>query len=798
MGSEARATPLILPVEGLSCAGCASRLERALGAADGVAEAVVNLSAETALIRLDEAGEAAAAVEAIRQAGFEVPPADARIEVDGMTCATCAQRVEKALRSTPGVLSAQVNLASERAHAAWTPGLVDAPALLAVVERAGYGAHLARTDRELEAARQAAAAQRARRELLLLGAAGLLTLPLVLPMVVQPFGLHWMLPGAWQLALATPVQIFVGARFYRGAFAALRAGAANMDVLVALGTSAAFGLSVYLMLVGEAHLYFEASAAVLTLVLLGNWLEARARRKTTDAIRALMALRPETARILREGVEQEVPAESVAAGDVVVVRPGERVPTDGEILDGHSHLDESMVTGESAAVARGPGEAVTGGSLNGEGLLQVRATQVGADSVLARIIALVEQAQGSKPPLQNTVDRVTAVFVPVILGIALLTLLGWLAWGVGAEVAIIRAVAVLVIACPCALGLATPAALTVGTGAAARAGILVKDAEALERARGLEVVVFDKTGTLTEGRPSVVACVAAEGEEAELMAGAAAAQQGSEHPLAAAFLARAETLGLALAPVEDFRALAGRGIEARVGDRPWLVGSRRLMQERALAATGALAEEAERLEAGGATVTWVAAGEPLSLRGLVAVADAPRPRSAEAVRRLRAMGIEVVMLTGDNERTAQAVAAGLGIERVLAEVLPGEKAAAIEALKGEGRVAMVGDGVNDAPALAAADVGVAMATGTDVAMATAGVTLMRPEPTLVAEAIAVSAATTRKIRQNLFWAFVYNTLGVPFAALGFLSPVVAGAAMAASSLCVVGNALMLRRWRPRQ
>jgi Cu+-exporting ATPase len=802
MVTDAPSTRLSLPIEGMTCAACSTRLEKVLGRLDGVDTASVNLTTERASVTFDAAKITATRLaEAVAKAGFAVPPETVRLAIGGMTCATCSQRIEKVLRKQPGVSAAQVNLASEVATIAFTPGATDRDALIAAIVKAGYEATPAASDAEQEAALRRQDARKARREGALLLGSIALTLPLLAPMLLMPFGVHWMLPGLVQLALATPVQVVAGWHFYRGALAALRGGTGNMDVLVALGTSAAFGLSVYSLATGAAgsaaHLYFEASASVITLVMLGKHLEARAKRKTTGAIRALMALRPETARVVRDGREIEVPAEAVGAGDVVVIRPGERVPVDGTILEGASHLDESLLTGESLPVARSAGDPVTGGAINGDGLLRVEATHVGAESTLAKIVRLVEDAQATKAPIQRTVDKVAAIFVPVVVAIAAVTLAGWLLAGAEAETAIIYAVAVLVIACPCALGLATPTALMVGTGAAAKAGILIKDAAALERAHAVDVVVFDKTGTLTEGRPEVRAVAASDGDEEGLLTLAAGAQQGSEHPLARALLRRAAELGLAPPPPEAFQALPGRGLEATVGGRAVVIGSRRLMGERGVD-TGPLEARAEALEGEGQTVMWVAGGAG-ALLGAIGVGDAPRAGAAEAIARLRRAGVEAVMLTGDNARTAQVVADQLGITRVVAEVLPGDKAAEVAALTGQGRVvAMVGDGVNDAPALAAADVGFAMASGTDVAMHTAGVTLMRPDPGLVADAIAISRATTRKIWQNLFWAFFYNVIGIPLAAFGLLSPVVAGAAMALSSVSVVSNALLLKRWRPKR
>lgn len=723
------------------------------------------------------------------------------LQVEGMTCASCVTRVEKALRKVPGVANAAVNLATEKATVQAAPS-VPLAALKAAVEQAGYAAH----DVVLTpAGAPAAAAARRLPEWWAVALSALLTLPLLLPMLLQPFGVDIGLGGGWQLALATPVQFVLGGRFYRAGFKALKARSGNMDLLVALGTSAAYGLSVYLLFKhaahGMPHLYFEASAAVITLVLLGKWLEGRAKRQTAEAIRALNALRPTTARVRRpDGSEADVPVEQVRVGDMVVLRPGDRVPVDGEVLDGRSHVDESLLTGESLPVAKGVGDRVTGGAVNAEGALLVRTTAVGAETTLARIIRLVESAQAAKAPIQRSVDRVSAVFVPVVLGIAVLTFAGWMAVQGDWEAALINAVAVLVIACPCALGLATPTAIMAGTGVAARRGILIKDAEALELAHATRVVVFDKTGTLTEGRPALAAVEAAPGaERAEVLRLAAALQKTSSHPLALAVLAQANQEQLAVPTATDARALPGRGVEGRVGGQALALGSTRLLQERGLQA-GALAARAAELEAQGMTVSWLlegtAGGTPARLLGLLAFGDTVKPAARDAVARLHALGIRTVMLTGDNAGAAQAVARALGIDEVHAQVLPADKAARVQQLREEGAVvAFVGDGLNDGPALAAASVGMAMAGGADVATETAAITLMRGDPRLVADALDVSRRTHAKIRQGLFWAFAYNVLGIPLAAFGLLSPVIAGAAMAFSSVSVVTNALTLRRWQ---
>jgi len=665
--------------------------------------------------------------------------------------------------------------------------------LVSAVDRAGYRAKPVATA-------GAAATPRPTAPWWPVAVAAALSLPLVVPMVGLLFGRHWMLNGWLQLALATPVQFWLGARFYVAGWKALRAGAGNMDLLVALGTTAGFGLSLFELLRqgadGMPHLYFEASAVVITLVLLGKWLEARAKHQTTEAIRALNALRPETATVRRDGAEQSVPISQVKVGDQVVIRPGERIPVDGSVLEGDSQVDESLITGESLPVARHEGDRVTGGAVNGEGLLVVNTTAVGTETTLSRIVRMVESAQAKKAPIQRLVDKVSAVFVPVVIGIALVTLLGW---GLGTgqwEQGILNAVAVLVIACPCALGLATPTAIMAGTGVAARHGILIKDAEALEVAHAITVVAFDKTGTLTEGKPRLVAAVPAVGDRRALLAAAAAIQAGSEHPLARAVLDAAAAEGAAAPAATQVRAVAGKGMSALVAGRELRLGSTRYMNELGVDFR-LLVQPAQQHEAQGQTVSWLAdvTDKPV-LVGLFAFGDTVKADAREAVARLQALKIKTVLVTGDNRGSANAVATALGIDQVEAEVLPQDKADIVAKLKQGGAVvAMIGDGINDAPALAAADVGIAMSTGTDVAMHAAGVTLMRGKPSLVADAIDISRRTYAKIRQNLFWAFVYNLVGVPLAAFGLLNPVIAGAAMAFSSVSVVSNALLLRRWK---
>jgi Cu+-exporting ATPase len=731
------------------------------------------------------------------------------LSVGGMTCASCVMRVERALKNVPGVQDVSVNLATESARVVTTDAEDMDARLRRAVRAAGY---------EPRAASSAADEAAALSPWHGFGpvAIGLaLSIPLLAPMLGQPFGQDWMLPPWLQLLLAAPVQFWLGARFYRAGWHAAKARTGNMDLLVALGTSAAFGLSLWLWwrsATGEhaghgemPHLYFEAAAVVITLVLLGKWLEARAKRQATSALRALQQLRPEVAHLVGARGESDVPLAEVMVGDRLAVRPGERVPADARVIEGQSEVDESMLTGEPLPVAKGPGDALTGGAVNGDGRMVIEVSAIGAESVLARIIRLVEDAQAAKAPIQRLVDKVAAVFVPVVLVIALLTLAGWLIAGAGVETALIYAVAVLVIACPCALGLATPVAVMAGTGVAARHGILIKDARSLEIAHRVDTVAFDKTGTLTLGRPVLTALLPVAGIEAtedQLLATAASLQGGSEHPLARAVLAAAAQRGVQAPPLGAMQAMPGRGVRGEVNGATWAIASLRWCRE--LDAMPAEAE-VESLQAQGATVSALLRFDEAGaahVQAFLAFADEPKPQAAEAIRTLRARGLRVVMISGDNLRAAQAMAARLGIanEDVRADVLPADKAAQVSALRRDGHVvAMVGDGANDAPALAAADVGIAMAPsggGTDVAMEAAGITLMRGDLALVAQAFELSARTVAKIRQNLFWAFAYNVAGIPLAAFGLLSPVVAGAAMALSSVSVMANALLLRRWKP--
>ena len=722
------------------------------------------------------------------------------LPIEGMTCAACAARIERQLNKLPGV-SAAVNFASERAHVEFDAAAANEARLVDTIVKAGFTVPQvdpAVTLMEARAAEKARKEAAYRAELKRFWISVALTLPLVAQMGAMVTGEHedW-LPRWLQLLLATPVQFWIGWRFYVGAFNALRGGAGNMDVLVALGTSMAWLFSAVVTAADlhHQHVYFEASAVVITLVLMGKLLEARAKAKTSAAIEALIRLQPQTARVLRDGELLEVPVASLNPGDVFVVRPGESVPVDGEVAEGASSVNEAMLTGESLPVAKNPGDKVFAATVNGEGLIHCRATGVGSHTLLAGIIRMVEQAQGSKAPVQRLADRISAIFVPVVTVIAFLAFAGWWFFAGDFTSGLVNAVAVLVIACPCALGLATPTAIMVGTGRGAASGILVKNAEALELAKNVEVLAVDKTGTLTQGKPEVTDVVPSSGlVEADLLRIAASLEQGTTHPLAEAIVARARGQGIELMPPEGLRAVPGKGLTAMLDGVDYSLGSPAFLAERGVAVPEALLAP---LAGAGKSVVAVSRGP--TFLGLVGVADQLRPTSRAAVARLKAQGVEVVMLTGDNAATAAAIAREAGIARFEAEVLPQDKAAAIAKLKAGGRrVGMVGDGINDAPALAAADVSFAIGGGSDVALEAADVTLMRNDLLSAADAIDLSRATLAKIRQNLFFAFIYNVLGIPLAALGLLNPVIAGAAMAMSSVSVVSNSLLLRRWKPQR
>ena len=783
-----------LPIEGMTCAACAARIEKNLGKIPGV-RATVNFAGEKAHIEYDaEQSRPADFVAAIEKAGYSVPSQQLELALEGMTCAACATRIEKVLNKLPGI-EATVNFASEKARIRAAPGSAGVDEMIAAVRRAGYDAHeIVAASHDADKARRRAAYQR---ELRIFWISAALTLPLLLQMGAMFSGQHADLLPRWlQWLLATPVQFWVGRRFYVGAWHALRGGGANMDVLVALGTSMAYLFSAVVTGFGlsDQHVYFEASAAVITLVLMGKLLEARAKGKTSAAIEALVKLQPKTARIERDGAIVEVDASSLKLGDIFVVRPGDSIPVDGEVVEGDSSVNEAMLTGESLPVVKASGSKVFAATLNQEGLLRCRATGIGAHTMLAGIIRLVDEAQGSKAPIQRLADVISGIFVPVVVAASLATLgLTW--WlGAGFTQALVSAVAVLVIACPCALGLATPTAIMVGTGRGAQAGILVRNAAALERAEKIQVLIVDKTGTLTEGRPQVVDIVPLAGSsDASLLRLAATLEQGSSHPLAQAVLDKAREAGAEDGAMTQFSSVAGKGVCAEIdGSKVWLGSPAYLAEQGVPVDQSAFAPLQEQ----GKTV--IGLGNAAGALGYLAIADRLRETSMRAVQRLQRMGIEVIMLTGDNTATAQAVAAEAGITRYLAEVLPQHKADEVARIKAQGKtVGMVGDGINDAPALAAADVSFAIGAGSDIAIEAADITLMQSDLMSVCDAISLSRATLGKIRQNLFFAFVYNVLGIPLAAAGQLNPVIAGAAMALSSVSVVSNSLLLKRWRPR-
>ena len=791
-----------LKIGGMSCAVCAGRIEKGLAAMPGMDKANVNLAVEKASVTYNSKQLTLMEIaEKIEGLGYQVIKDKAELKITGMSCAACSGRIEKALNKMPGVYNAVVNLVMEKATLEYDANELSLKDIIGKIENLGYGARNVNEKTEVDTERQARHAEIAHQRFRLLISV-VFSIPLLLAMVFHMSGTggslaHYLMNPYLQWLLATPVQFVAGWQFYRGAYLALKNGSANMDVLVVLGTSAAYFYSIFTIIAQRSELYFETSAILITLIIVGKLLEATAKGRTSEAIKALMGLQAKTAKVLRDGQEMDVPVEDVVTGDTVIVRPGEKIPVDGVIEEGHSTVDESMLTGESLPVDKKVGDPVTGATINKFGTFKFTATKVGKDTALAQIVRVVEAAQGSKAPIQRFADVVSGYFVPVVVGLAVLTFAVWYFFLDAGNFsrALVNFTAVMVIACPCALGLATPTSIMVGTGKGAENGILIKGAEHLENAHRLTTIVLDKTGTITKGQPEVTDMIALEGyEQTQLLTMAVSAEKNSEHPLAEAIVKYGKERGVPFTDAETFEAIPGHGVAIQSGGKQILVGTRKLLQDHQVEFQHVV-KDMEALEMQGKTVMLIAVDRKLA--GLLAVADTVKETSAQAIAGLKQLGIDVWMITGDNERAAKAIAETVGIDHVIAEVLPEHKAEKVQSLKQQGRVvAMVGDGINDAPALATADVGFAIGTGTDVAMEAADITLMRGDLNGLVAAIKLSKATMRNIKQNLFWALLYNSLGIPVAASGFLSPVLAGAAMAFSSVSVVTNALRLKRFKP--
>ncbi len=787
MGEVAEYT---VPVEGMTCASCSARIEKNVSKLPGIKEIHVNLASERARFVVDANTTWKQVVERIEKTGYSVPYREVELNIEGMTCASCVARIEKVVGKLDAVKFVHVNLASEKAHIEYVPGIIQEADLIKAVEKAGYSAKLAsQTAAEDEKLRKQ---KTYRREVYTFWVGVVLTLPLVIQLFYELFGGRAFMPNWVSWLLATPVEFYVGWRFFKGAYHSLRGGAANMDVLVALGTSVAYFYSVVLTIMGSADIYFDTSATVVTLIYMGKLLETKAKARSSSAVEALAKLGAKVAHVVRDGNETDIPVENLQVGDVVRVRPGEKIPTDGFIMEGSTAIDESFLTGESMPVSKVEGDAVVGASVNQTSAFLMEVTRVGSDTALAQVIRLVDQAQGSKAPVQRLADQISGIFVPIVLGIALLT---FLAWGLTGHwsIALFAAVAVLVIACPCSLGLATPTAIMVGTGLGAESGILIKGGEHLEQAHKVNTVIFDKTGTITSGKPEVTDVWTAEGVTAEhLISVAATLESQSEHPLGSAVVTYAKQKVTLTSSAISVQAIPGKGIEGVVDEQTIRIGNRRWLEETGI--QDFPDEVLQDFESAAKTAILVASSD--QLLGVIAIADTIKEDAQQTVEQLKGLGIDVWMITGDNERTALAVAVQVGIHHVIAGVLPTDKASKVEELRKNGKtVAMVGDGINDAPALAAADIGIAMGTGADVALEAADIALMHGSTQGVVDAIKLSKATMRKIRQNLFWAFFYNVLGIPLAGFGILSPIIAGAAMAFSSVSVVSNSLLLKRVR---
>ncbi len=771
-------------------------MESSLSKLDGVKSANVNLIAEKATVEYDtDKIEVKDLIKSVEKSGYKASNSKVTLNVEGMTCSACSARVEKSLNKLEGVQNANVNFAINKATVEYTDGEVTVSDLIKAVEKAGYKAH---EEREDNSDKEREARKKEIKELkILFTISTILSLPLLSAMFFHMAGIHTILSnGYFQMALATPVQFIIGYRFYKGAYHSLKGGGANMDVLIAMGTSAAYFYSVYTTIAGINQLYFESSAVIITLILLGKMLEAIAKGKTSEAIKTLMGLQAKTARVIRDGEEIDIPIEEVEKGDVIVVRPGEKIPVDGEVVDGRSSIDESMLTGESIPVDKKVGDEVIGATINKHGTFKFKATKVGKETALAQIIKLVEDAQGSKAPVQRLADKISGIFVPIVVGIALITFIGWYISGGEFTKALVNAIAVLVIACPCALGLATPTAIMVGTGKGAENGILIKGGEHLEKTHKLDTIVFDKTGTITKGEPEVTDIVSFDFSDEDILRYAAIAEKSSEHPLGEAIVNGAKEKGLKLNDPEEFEAIPGHGIYSKVDGKNIYLGNRKLLKEKNIEISN-IEDKLIKLEEQGKTAMLM--GIDSKVAGIIAVADTVKESSKAAIEELKDMGLDIYMITGDNERTANAIAKEVGIINVIAEVLPEHKADNVERIKSEGKhVGMVGDGINDAPALVAADIGFAIGTGTDVAMEAADITLMKGDLKSIVMALKLSKKTMRTIKQNLFWAFGYNTAGIPLAALGFLNPMIAGAAMAFSSVSVVSNSLRLKRFKVKK
>ncbi|AND43005.1 heavy metal translocating P-type ATPase (plasmid) [Cytobacillus firmus] len=797
--NDAAGENVTLSITGMTCAACATRIEKNIAKVPGVQKASVNLATEKASVTYDsKTANVNDVIEKIKKTGYGVQEEKVQLDIIGMTCAACATRVEKGLKKVEGITSATVNLATEKAIIEFIPGNTNIEQIIAAIKKVGYDAKVV-GERDEDYERNAR--EKEYKKQIRKFTVGAILSVFFLVQMISDFAMEYgngmffhMSPWV-QFLLATPVQFYVGGHYYRDAYNAVRGGSANMAVLVVLGTSAAYFYSLIVTILGTGQfLYYEAAAIVMTLIVLGKLLETRAKGQTSEAIKTLMGLQAKTARVIRDGEELDIPLEEVQTGDLIFVRAGEKVPVDGEIIEGNTTVDESMLTGESMPVTKGIGDTVIGATVNKHGSFTFKATKVGKDTALAQIIKLVEEAQGSKAPIQKLADKISGIFVPIVILIALATFA--ITYFIsGFTPALVSTIAVLVIACPCALGLATPTAVMVGTGKGAENGLLIKGAEHLQTSQSVTTVVLDKTGTITKGEPDVTDIIAfGKYKEDELLQIAASAEKGSEHPLGEAIVNGAKESGIQLQETQNFTAIPGHGIQVSIKDQKVLIGNKKLMIKNNIEIGTALSRM-EQLEGEGKTAMLIAVDD--SLAGIIAVADTVKETSAKAIKHLKNMGIEVIMITGDNKLTAEAIAKQVGVDRVLAEVLPEDKSAEVEKLKQEGKiVAMVGDGINDAPALAAAHVGIAIGTGTDVAMEAADITLMRGDLMGIVDTISLSKTTMRKIKQNLFWAFAYNVVLIPVAAIGLLNPILAGGAMAFSSVSVVGNTLFLRKWKP--